>query len=81
MFGFHYEGMQGIIESGDCQTGVMLLKIPINLGTLAEDSTEPERSKKNTREGIKLCNYICMYTMIYTNCINFIVLYKNIRLY
>lgn len=60
MFGFHYEGMQGIIESGDCQTGVMLLKIPINLGTLVEDSTEPERSKKTLEKVLScLIIYVC----------------------
>ena len=60
IFGVHYEGMQGIIESGDCQAGVMLLKIPINLGTLAKDSKEPESSKKTTEKVLScVIIYVC----------------------
>ena len=46
IFGFHYEGMDEIIESGDRQIRMMLLKIPMDLFTLAEDPKKPENLKE-----------------------------------
>ena len=67
IFGFHYEDMEEIIESGDRQIGVVLLKIPINLFTLAEDFEKNRRfrefkKKHNPKE--KVLSHICMHTII-----------------
>ena len=72
MFGFHNEGMKEIDESGDHELGVKSLRIPINLFTLAEDRKTREDIKKEVCSHVII--YVCMHTMIYTNCINFIVL-------
>ena len=77
IFGFHYEGMEEITETGDRQIKVMVLKIPINLFTLAADSNKAEdpdttvdpntptdpKTTKDPKEKVcmKLCNYIPMY--------------------
>ena len=37
IFGFHHEDKEEIIESGDHDLGVILLRIPINLFSLSED--------------------------------------------
>ena len=66
IFGFHYEGMEEIIESGDRQIGVVLLKIPINLFTLAENFEKNRRFRKlketeNPKEKVvsRVIIYVC----------------------